>query len=128
VDIAPKYGVRVIALHRRDYGGSTPFTEAEVAPIEQTTPEPAAIDAFMTARAIELANFVQHVIESKAAVAPCDGKGGIALLGWSLGNLYGLDFLLRVRGLSDHLQASMKIFVRSFLIFGTALRQHPDVC
>jgi hypothetical protein len=125
IDLAPKHGVRVITFHRRDYGDSTPFTDAEIAPIKQAIPEPGAIDAFMTARTLELANFVSHVVESKEAVAPRDGKGGIALLGWSLGNLYGLDFLSRFHGLPDRLKAPMKAFVRSFVVFGKASLPYP---
>jgi hypothetical protein len=84
------------------------------------TASPDVAGPFMESRALELANFIQHVVTSKAAVAPRDGHGGISVLGWSLGNLYCLDWFSRLHTLPDDLQLTLKEYVRSLVIFGSS--------
>ncbi|KAI9062722.1 hypothetical protein FKP32DRAFT_824097 [Trametes sanguinea] len=98
--IARTLGVRVIALNRRDYPGARPYTAEERAilpsipedlklpmdsngtPLGTNTP-----DNFLRQRARELYDGLQALVEecNIPPLCPTSRKGGIVLVGWSLG-------------------------------------------
>jgi pimeloyl-ACP methyl ester carboxylesterase len=119
---AGAHGVRVIAFHRRDYGTSSPFTEQEISPIRPKD-DPSAVEAFMDARALEFAHLIRILIDRLNLPAAEHGHGGIAILGWSLGNMYGVDFLARATKLPQDLLAIVKKYIRSYVIFGSHFRR-----
>jgi pimeloyl-ACP methyl ester carboxylesterase len=119
VDGAPSHGVRVIAVDRRHYGGSSPFTEAELAPLKAGDAlETGAIELFMDRRAVELAKFIQGLVETDSLPKPDAQQGGIVLIGWSIGNVFGLDFLTRSARLPCELRAILSTYVCRYVIYG----------
>jgi pimeloyl-ACP methyl ester carboxylesterase len=121
VDGAPSHGLRVIAVDRRHYGESTPFTEAELAPLKADDAlETGAIEPFMDRRAVELAKFIQGLVETDSLPEP-DAQhhhGGVILMGWSIGNVFGLDFLARSARLPSELRAVISTYVRGYVLYG----------
>jgi pimeloyl-ACP methyl ester carboxylesterase len=124
VDGAHSHGLRVIAVDRRHYGESTPFTEAELAPLKaEDALETGAIEPFMDRRAVELAKLIQRLVETDSLPKP-DAQhhhGGVILMGWSIGNAFGLDFLARSARLPSELRTVISTYVRGYIIYGKCL-------
>ncbi|TDL26389.1 alpha/beta-hydrolase [Rickenella mellea] len=117
IDIAPSRGVRIIALNRRDYTGSSPFTPEEMAPIRAEDCNAVTLKAFLRDRSEEYAGFLKHIIDGGGVTKPIGKKGGIALMAWSLGNVFGLNFLENVTFLPAPLKELVTTYVRSFILF-----------
>jgi pimeloyl-ACP methyl ester carboxylesterase len=124
VDLAPSHGFRAIAVNRRDYQGSTPYTPSEMKAI-QTIPV-AAQDtrAFMKDRAGETAGFIKHIVEEVGIPAPHDGRGGVVILAWSLGSVYAFNFLDMVKTLPAPLSAVVTTNVRGLIVYGGSCRHN----
>ncbi|KAH9896515.1 hypothetical protein C8Q73DRAFT_413163 [Cubamyces lactineus] len=93
---AGTYNARIVLLNRRDYPGSRPYSEDEVAllrPIEGDGGERETCDnlwAFMRARALELYDWVATSVNDGKICAfdPTTGTGGVIVAGWSLGTIW----------------------------------------
>ncbi|KAK7025992.1 hypothetical protein VNI00_015823 [Paramarasmius palmivorus] len=84
--LAPSKNLRIMALNRRGYRGSTSFTPAEMDDMCQGSRD------FLDRRMLELAEFLTTVIRiEKTPKLDTDGRGGIAVLGWSLGVMTALS-------------------------------------
>ncbi|KAH8984292.1 alpha/beta-hydrolase [Lactarius hatsudake] len=90
--LAGKLGARVVAINRRDYPGSTPFSEEDRALLLSTIPDtPAAsenTDHYMKARAGELYDFLTQLVKTEELPT-----NSIVMAGWSLGTSFVLSFL-----------------------------------
>jgi len=83
--IAHARGVRFVAINRRNFPGSTPFTTEELDAIKSGDEE--IKTAWMAARGHEIALFIDSFVQKhKLPPISDDGKsGGYAILAWSLG-------------------------------------------
>ncbi|KAI9449323.1 alpha/beta-hydrolase [Lactarius psammicola] len=90
--LAGKLGARVVAINRRDYPGSVPFSEEDRALLLSTIHDtPAAsenADRYIKARARELYDFLTQLV--KLEELPINS---IVLAGWSLGTAFVVPFL-----------------------------------
>ncbi|KAK2467226.1 hypothetical protein APHAL10511_000775 [Amanita phalloides] len=113
---APKKGARFVATNRRNYPGSTPFSEAEINVLINGTKEQK--DAFNQDRGHEIAMFIQKLIE-KENIPPitADGKsGGVAVLGWSLGTGYADATIAYADTLPSDVRSHLSKYIRSLTI------------
>ncbi|EJD04688.1 uncharacterized protein FOMMEDRAFT_27031 [Fomitiporia mediterranea MF3/22] len=115
--IAKDHNLRIIALNRRDYVGSTPFSSAELEALNNSDVE--AQVAFLKARGLEIARFLVWVItEKKIPTASADGKeGGLAVLGWSMGNLTTMAFMRHLNAYPRDLVESIRPYLRALYIY-----------
>ncbi|KAI5121420.1 hypothetical protein M0805_006183 [Coniferiporia weirii] len=115
--LAPRHNLRIIALNRRDYTGSTPFSPAELADLTGSS-EPAHT-RFLQARGAEIARFlVRMVVEKNLPRASADGKsGGLALLGWSLGNLTTMAFVSNLDTYPREVLETLEPYLRTFFMY-----------
>ncbi|KAL5488023.1 hypothetical protein ACEPAI_6131 [Sanghuangporus weigelae] len=115
--LSAKYNLRVIALNRRDYVGSTPFSESELDILKDGTDE--AKEQFMRTRGLEIARFLVWLVkELNIPPASEDGKsGGIALLGWSLGNITTMAFLGNLSSYAEDITETLEPYLRTFFIY-----------
>jgi len=111
-------GIRIIAINRRDYPGSTPFTEEEVAAIKSDEYTNDDLRAFMLARTTEFAKFAEYLVISGISKEVVNGKGGIAIVGWSLGQAYVTNFIEDVKKLEVGLREMVEKNVRCVVAFG----------
>ncbi|KAH8100450.1 hypothetical protein DFH11DRAFT_1671389 [Phellopilus nigrolimitatus] len=119
VSDAHKYNLRIIALNRRDYVGSTPFSQTE---LEAVNGENANAHVnFLRARGLEIARFLIYVIsEKKIPRASPDGTaGGLALMGWSLGNVTAMAFLRHLNSYPSDVVDAIEPYLRTFFIYET---------
>lgn len=126
--LAQSHNLRVIAFNRRDYAGSTPFSSAELAAI--TRADGSEHVDFLRARGLEVARFLLWVIREKKipqASADADGaRGGLALLGWSLGNVTTMAFLRHLRSFPSDIVDALAPYLRTFFIYGKCVYLAPS--
>ncbi|KIK69440.1 hypothetical protein GYMLUDRAFT_1002785 [Collybiopsis luxurians FD-317 M1] len=81
--------LRTVLLHKRDYAGSTPYTPTELQEIKQGS------RIFWERSSAQLAEFLGLFIEQEKIPKLKDypRSGGIAIVGWSMGNVPVLSFL-----------------------------------
>ncbi|THH03872.1 hypothetical protein EW145_g5939 [Phellinidium pouzarii] len=115
--LAQKYNLRIFALNRRDYTGSTPYTRAELDTL--TGSDEDARLQFLKARGLEIARFLVWVItEKKIPQISADGtSGGLAVLGWSLGNVTTMAFLSYLSTYPQEVIETLGPFLRTFFIY-----------
>ncbi|KAK7046737.1 Alpha/Beta hydrolase protein [Favolaschia claudopus] len=114
--VAPKKNIRLVAINRRQYEGSTPFGPEAAIPITGSEDEKTK---FLASRGIELANFAATFIE-KNNLPPisADGKtGGVAFLGWSAGNNLTCAAVANIDGLSAGAQARLRSHLRAHIMY-----------
>ncbi|KAH8114765.1 Alpha/Beta hydrolase protein [Phellopilus nigrolimitatus] len=115
--LAHKYNLRIIALNRRDYAGSTPFSDAELDVVRGKDDH--AHKDFLQKRGLEIARFLVWVIsEKKIPRTSEDGTlGGLALLGWSLGNATTLSFLAHLDSYPREVIIALEPYLKTFFLY-----------
>ncbi|THH12476.1 hypothetical protein EW146_g7663 [Bondarzewia mesenterica] len=117
--LALKAGLRFVAINRRNYPGSSPFTPDELNVIMQGTDEQK--DAYMKARGHEIATFIDLFVQ-KHNLPPIsdDGKtGGVVILGWSLGNSMSMASIANLDTLPTDVQSRFASRVRTLIMHGS---------
>ncbi|KAI0831903.1 Alpha/Beta hydrolase protein [Trametes gibbosa] len=107
--LAAAQGVRVILLNRREYPGTTPYTEEERAMIPHVPDKPLTDEeqirsgkrmllSFMRDRALELYRTIEGLVVERhiPAARPGSQAGGIVLVGWSMGATWMTALLTHV--------------------------------
>jgi pimeloyl-ACP methyl ester carboxylesterase len=113
--LAHKYKLRLIAVSRRGFGGSTPFHADEVDAIKRKEASKDDFAKFMADRAWELATFIRILTEKNAGIL----QGGISLMGWSLGNAYCLKLLEMLEdGAFGELGAMLNTILDGYIMYG----------
>ncbi|KAK0484416.1 hypothetical protein IW261DRAFT_1456391, partial [Armillaria novae-zelandiae] len=117
--VAPSNGARFVAIQRRPFPGSTPFTAEELHVILNGGSSEADRDAQIAARGHEVASFVDAFIQKfKLPPLSDDGKtGGVALLGWSEGGAFPIAAVASSDTLPTHVQARLSSYVRSLIVY-----------
>lgn len=126
--LGAKDNVRLVILNRRDYAGSSKYTDAELDDLN------AARKTALERIALDVANFLVWFVDTQhPPPASADGKtGGLALMGWSLGNAMPLALFAHPEVVPKETYAKLEPYVRllilydpPFLTFGHD--QPPDV-
>ncbi|KLO13387.1 hypothetical protein SCHPADRAFT_828048 [Schizopora paradoxa] len=90
--LAANYNLRIIAVNRRDYVGSSPFSQTELDDLHCDDVD--RLKAFMRMRGLEIAAFLVWAIrELELPLKDETGRPGLSLIGWSLGNITTMAFL-----------------------------------
>ena len=110
--LASSHSLRVICLSRREYEGSTPYSADELKTIHHGSDAERA--NFLHNEGILIALFVDGLIQSLSLPK----KGGVAVAGWSLGNLFTLAMRASIDDLPDKTKQRLKAYTRGFIIFG----------
>ena len=120
---AHAHNFRVIALNRRDYVGSTQFSQEELSRINSKDPN--ELREFLKDRGREILLFLNWIVDHKAIPrAKEGGKGGLALLGWSLGNVTTLSMLAFLNEYEKELVGRVEPWLTTFFIYGKLLLSH----
>lgn len=85
---ARQQGIRFIAINRRNFPGSTPFTSSELSAIQVKGAGALEYVQFLLDRGKELVGFIVSAIKQLELPYKNSEGGGISLMGWSLGNTY----------------------------------------
>lgn len=114
--LASSYSFRFVAVTRRDYPGSTPYSTAELAVLTNGTAVEKA--KFMTARGVEIATFIDNFIRlyNLPGVSDDGRNGGIAVLGWSLGNAFSIATIASVPTLPADIKQRLAMYTRALIM------------
>ncbi|KAL5532279.1 hypothetical protein ACEPAF_5848 [Sanghuangporus sanghuang] len=121
--LAPSYNLRIIAINRRDYTGSTQLSDADIALLFSSNTEDHK--QFLRSRGLEIARFLAWVIDElkiPPAASQRDGArdGGLTLLGWSLGSITTLAFLRHLSSFSKELVDKLAPYLKISIIYDSS--------
>ena len=109
--------MRVVSLARRDYEGSTLFTDEELSQLRGS--DKTFHLQFLRERGYEVARFLIALADRHELPMKTDTGGGITLMGWSLGisimNAFIYFFSTYPKGLQDRLRK----YLKSLVAYGT---------
>jgi pimeloyl-ACP methyl ester carboxylesterase len=113
-DFAHKANLRVVAWNRRDYRGSTKYTDDELADLT------AGRQVFQERLAFQLASFLEHFIKTKDTpiLAPDRKTGGFLIMGWSFGNATALSLLSNPNAIPGPLYELIVPYVMGLVLYG----------
>jgi pimeloyl-ACP methyl ester carboxylesterase len=120
-------GARFVAINRRSFPGSTPFSPDELN-IVMNGGNDQQRDVEIEARGHEIASFID-IFTQKQNLPPIsdDGKsGGIILLGWSLGNALSLAAISSSHSLSHDVRSRFASSIRALIVYGLSLIVRSD--
>jgi hypothetical protein len=104
----------------REYPGSSPLNESEMANVYSQEPERQA--AYLRDQAIELATFMARFIEAENIPAPKRlgerDVGGVSLVTWSQGNGHMLSLLSNISNLDSQTSSLLGQYLRTVFMYG----------
>ncbi|KDQ57019.1 hypothetical protein JAAARDRAFT_86452, partial [Jaapia argillacea MUCL 33604] len=111
--LGAKDNVRLVILNRRDYAGSTKYTDEELADLN------AGDKAFMERLALEVANFLVWFAETEnvPSVTPDRKKGGFSVMGWSMGNATPLAVFGHPEVIPKETLAKLELHFRQLILY-----------
>ena len=120
--------VRLILVNRRDYPGSTPLSDAELAELGSSDLETRA--KALAQQGLEIGLFLAWLIREESippVVIDRDGKrhGGIALVAWSLAHTPLAGFLAHADALPSDALRALDPCLRAYCIFGEYTNSRP---
>ena len=115
----------MVCVNRRDYPGTTLYTPAELNAIRDGNEH----GSFFVARGVELAAFLDGLIDALSLPGhTSDGKeGGLALMGWSMGNMFTLSTIASVSSLQPQTRTRLQLYLRKFIMFGEIAVELTDL-
>ncbi|GJE91030.1 hypothetical protein PsYK624_071780 [Phanerochaete sordida] len=116
--VAGRYGLRIIAMNNRDYRGSTPYTDEELADFVDLDIEVQAAAVRRWGR--ETACFLRFVCETLGVPPARDGAGGVALMAEGVGNTSVFAMLGDARTMGAELSAALAPYLRKVLLFDSS--------
>lgn len=123
--IAANKGVRFVAINRRNYPGSTPYSPAELEVIDKGSEEQKNI--WLDTRGHEIASFVVSFIE-KEQIPPISGReGGVILLGWSVGVGEANATIATADSLPSDIRTTFTSYIRGLVLHGMFMHVLPYV-
>ena len=124
IALAPKSGVRFVAVNRRDYPGSTALSPEDINVLNSGTDDQKA--DYLKARGVEFATFVNLFAEKNniPPISPDGTAGGFGLVGWSLGCAFVLAAVAAVDALPAPAQARWKAGARALILQGVYDNPH----
>ena len=105
----------MICLSRREYRGSSPYTDEELRTINHGSEEERA--KFLQEQGVLIALFVDGIIQTLSLPK----AGGLTVVGWSMGNVFTLALRACISDLPADTQERLKSYSRSFIVWGTIL-------
>ena len=118
---ASRFGVRFITVNRRDYTGSTPYSDEEVAQVLSTNPVEKA--KFFHRQALEYAELLAYfsklnVFQPFSIDAAGKKEGGVSLVGWSSGPGFFYYMLSNPETVPESTRTTIEPYLRSMCFFG----------
>ncbi|KAJ7671849.1 Alpha/Beta hydrolase protein [Mycena rosella] len=112
-EYAHKYNLRIILWNRREYRGSTKYSDEELADLK------AGRKVFQDRLAIQTAWFLEHFIknESSPKVTADRSAGGFILMGWSFGNATTLALFADPAVIPKPLYETVEPHLRSLVLY-----------
>ena len=108
--------MRIVAINRRNYRGSQPLRPSEVGPLEKK--DFASETSFLRDRGREIAEFIKWMVDTLKIPAPTAEGGGVAVLGWSIGNVTTMAMLRFLPTFPGDIRNVVAKYLQSFIVYG----------
>ncbi|RDB18206.1 hypothetical protein Hypma_000572 [Hypsizygus marmoreus] len=109
--LASANAIRLVNVNRREYPGSTPYTAEELKTI--TTGSEVERADFLRKQGVLFALFVDGLIQK----LDLPEKGGVAIAGWSLGNIFAIAFATSINDVPDDTKVRLKSYVKTLILW-----------
>jgi len=111
-DYAHRYNLRTVIWNRRDYPGSTKYTDAELDDLNNGR------KVFLDRLAIQVADFLKQYIEKESIPKiTADRKfGGFAIMGWSMGSATAMPLFSDPSLISPELYTLLEQYVKDLVL------------
>ena len=119
---AQDHGVRVIALQRRDYRGSSPFSSEELEVLKSA--DPAVVQQAVRKIGLEIATCLVGLVDKHQL--PHSNGGGLTVVGWSMGGMMLSSFAHYFPTYPEKIQIVLNQCVRSIIYYGTCQANTSD--
>ena len=121
MSLGTRSGLRFVAINRRGYPGSTPFSNLEMSILETGSHEQRA--AFIHAQGAEIMTFIYRYVQQHGIPSLSDdgSSGGFAIMGWSAGVSTALAAIAVVDTLPKEVSSVFKANLRALIMHGTYL-------
>ncbi|KAK7016986.1 hypothetical protein VNI00_018784 [Paramarasmius palmivorus] len=113
--LAPANKIRIVTLNRRGYQGSTPYTEEEMNGFRAGTKE--SLGKMMLVLVGFLKTFVEKERIEKISNRDGERRGGIALMGWSIGVLTALSLFDLDQDEDNETYLFLEEYLRDFIVY-----------
>jgi hypothetical protein len=114
--ICHQHNLRVVNWNRREYPGSTPYTDSELAEISDPAKAPNFIERLGDHVSDWLVSFIH---QEKIPTIRIERKsGGVAILGWSMGCATAMSIFANPKILSTEAYAFLKDYVKDLVFYG----------
>ncbi|KAF9461916.1 hypothetical protein BDZ94DRAFT_1262496 [Collybia nuda] len=110
---AHKMNLRVVLWNRRDYCGTTKYSDEELADLK------AGRQVFQDRHAFQLASFLEHFITTQDTPRLSSNRktGGFILMGWSFGNATTMSLLANPQAVPKPLYELIEPYLMSIVVF-----------
>ncbi|KAJ8074517.1 hypothetical protein PM082_015418 [Marasmius tenuissimus] len=120
---AHTYNLRIISLNRRDYAGSSPVSDEELAALGGKDESRAR--EFFDNMGLHLALFIKKFVEEEGIPPILEsengrGRGGIAVMGWSLGSMTAIAPFGNPGIMSDAVYQVLVKYVQGLILYDPA--------
>jgi hypothetical protein len=111
---APKDNIRIISVNRRDYTGSTKYTDDDIKDLNEGKA------SFMARLGAEVAHLLIWLAEAqKVPKISADGKtGGISIMGWSTGDATPMAILGYPEFIGKEAYTKLEPYFRQLISYG----------
>ncbi|KAJ7477000.1 Alpha/Beta hydrolase protein [Mycena galericulata] len=109
--LAATHSVRLVCINRREYPGSTPHTAEELGVYASGSDQERT--SLMNEAGVNLALAVDGIIQE----CKLPSAGGVALVGWSLGNAFTLAAMASILSLPSETKIRLQSFVRTIIMW-----------
>ncbi|KAG6864538.1 hypothetical protein C0991_008885 [Blastosporella zonata] len=109
-----KHNLRTVIWNRRDYPGSTQYTDAEIDDLNNGR------KIFLDRLAIQVADFLKQYIEKESIpkISADRKAGGFAIMGWSMGSATAMPLFSEPSLLAPELYALLEQYVKDLVLDG----------
>ncbi|KAF5339190.1 hypothetical protein D9611_011222 [Ephemerocybe angulata] len=115
IDLAQASSVRIVAMNRSDYPGSSTLSEKELSLLSGSEDDCAL---YLSNRGADVLAFVDRFIQGNRlpAISEDGQTGGVAILGWSLGSSFAIAALASALKADSAVQSRLSRYIRALIL------------
>lgn len=112
--LAHKYNIRLVVVQRRDYAGSSQYTDEEMRLLREN---PTLF--FQNAGAV-FVHFLHYIVKNTHVCKPTEdrSRGGVSLSAWSLGCAYAMSTFAEDSAVDQAIRDAIDPYITALVLYG----------